>query len=304
MNITKHTKSLALAFVLLAAGCSSESASGTQWDASVLPEESIDAGAPERDGGDGGALSPASDCAKFVVSGDVASSAGAKWSYVSNDAGESFVLEGTLFAPAGAGPFPAVVVNHGKGGSPNSYSASVARVMRDWGMVVIAPRLTHAANQDGRGSTFLPAGGEGASEANVARVRKARDLLRCVNAADTTKVAVHGHSMGAFATAQTVGLTPSAFLAASHTAGGTSEGANATRPDAARAIRTPYQVHHGDQDTVVSIRQGEDLFGVLVMNGVPSEFYRYEGYAHETMALDPLMLDRVRAWYRTHGVLP
>jgi dienelactone hydrolase len=249
------------------------------------------------------AVATDASCAAFTVTGDPASSGGTRWTYASTDAGQRFVLEGVLFVPGGAGPFPGVVVSHGGGGSPSSYSSAIARTMVGWGLAVIATRYTHANDADGRNATFLPAGGDGASEANVARARKARSLLGCVAGVDLARIAAHGHSMGAFLTAELVGTYPADFRAASHTAGGTSPGPLATRPATAAAIRTPYQIHHGDQDRVVLIAQDEALAAILAANAVAHEFHRYLGLGHEQVTSDPVMLDRVRDWYTRHGVL-
>jgi hypothetical protein len=58
--------------------------------------------------------------------------------------------------------------------------------MVTWGLVVIGPEYTHALAPDG--STGLPAGGDGASAANVSRARKARQLLSCLGYVDMTRV--------------------------------------------------------------------------------------------------------------------
>jgi dienelactone hydrolase len=243
------------------------------------------------------------DCAAFVVTGQVTAPGGARFAYRSTDDGEMYNLEGIVFVPAGDGPFPAVVVSHGAGGLPANYSANVARTMVGWGMVVIGVRYTHAADPDGRNALLLPAGDNGASAANVSRARKTHALLGCVGNIDPTRVAAHGHSMGAFVTGEVVGTFPGLFRAASHTAGGTSSGPNATRPATAEKIRTPYQLHHGDADRVVNIRQDETLDEILTANGVVHELLRYPGYTHEQIALDAAMLERTRVWYQQHGVL-
>lgn len=247
--------------------------------------------------------SAATNCAAFAMTGDPAATGGARWTYASVDGGERYELEGVLFLPGGGGPFPAAVVSHGAGGSPANYSAAIARTMVGWGLAVIATRYTHAADFDSRNASLLPAGGHGASDANVARGFKARALLGCVAGVDTTRVAAHGHSMGAFLTAELVGTHPDAFRAASHTAGGTSTGPIATRPQTAVAIRTPYQIHHGALDRVVNIGLDEALDAILTASAVPHEFHRYPAYGHEEVAADPAMLDRVRDWYTRHGVL-
>ena len=237
-----------------------------------------------------------------MVIGDPTSQAGAHWDYHSTDDGVEYALGGVLFLPPGSGPFPGVVVSHGFGGSATGYSGNIARTMRGWGMAAIATNYTHAPDSIDAGS--LPQGGDGASTANVQRAHKARGLLSCVPAADMTRLAAHGHSMGAFVTGQMLGTWPGDFRAASHSAGGANDGGpNATRTAAATAIRTPYQLHHGDADNVVNVSLDRTLEGILAGSGVPHELIVYPAYTHEQMALDATMLERVREWYRAHGVL-
>jgi dienelactone hydrolase len=241
------------------------------------------------------------NCAAFLVSGDPRTTTGANWTYRSIDQGVTYALEGVLFVPpTGSGPFPAVVVSHGKGGTPRAYSANVGRTMVTWGMVVIATMYTHAPDAEDQGN--LPDGADGASSANVLRANKARDLLTCVAGVAMNRVAAHGHSMGAFVTGQVLGVHPTVFRAASHTAGGVSSTGAATKPAAAQQIVTPYQLHHGDADTVVPLALDRALDSILTGNGVAHELHVYAGLGHD-IGSNPTMLARVRAWYQTHGVL-
>jgi dienelactone hydrolase len=251
--------------------------------------------------GDDEASAAGANCGAFNVSGDATSTNGATWSYASTDDGVAYSLAGTLFTPGGTARYPGVVVSHGAGGSASSYSASIARVMRGWGMVAIATHYTHAGNGVGTGQ---PDGDFGASDANVLRAHKARNLLGCVAGVDMQRLAAHGHSMGAFVTGQLLGTYPDDFRAASHSAGGASaNGPNATRSAVAANIRTPYQLHHGDADTVVDIALDQELDRILTTSGTPHALLIYPGYPHQQIALDSSMLDRVRAWYTLHGVL-
>ncbi|HEU5073364.1 MAG TPA: dienelactone hydrolase family protein, partial [Polyangiaceae bacterium] len=247
--------------------------------------------------------SGSADCAAFAVLGDPASDGGASWTYQEQDGCDEYNLEGILFAPAGSGPFGAVVVSHGRQGTPSGYSATVARSFRSFGLVAIGTRYTHALDTDGRNAELLPAGAEGASDANIKRARKAQALLACVAGVDGTRLAAHGHSMGAFLSAELVGTFASDFLAASHSAGGTSDYGVATSPGAAESITAPYQIHHGESDTVVDIALDHAFQEVLEANAVRHEFHTYPGYTHQAIATDETMLDRVGAWYATHGVI-
>jgi acetyl esterase/lipase len=249
-----------------------------------------------------GTLSPVVvNCAAFLITGDATASAGARWTYHSTDAGTEFRLSGVLYVPSAAAPIPAIVVSHGYGGSATGYSSQVARVARDWGMAAIATNYTHAV--DAADADSLPQGGDGASDANVARAHKTRDLLSCVGGVDMRRIAAHGHSMGGFVTGQLLGAYPADFIAASHTAGGASEtGVNATRVSAAMHIRTPYQLHHGDADNVVDVALDRTLDGILTASGTRHQLVVYPAFDHDDIALDATMLARVRLWYRAHGV--
>jgi dienelactone hydrolase len=241
-------------------------------------------------------------CGSFVVTGDSRSRGGARWTYASTDAGTTFALEGVLFAPSGPGPFAAVVASHGKGGAAESYGAAVARVMVPWGLVVIAPQYTHASPPDGEFG--LPLGPDGASGANVARAHKTRQVLSCLPYVDASRVAAHGYSMGAFVTGEVLGVYPDDFLVASHTAGGSTPvttGAPTHAPTAER-IRTPYQLHHGDADTVVALAADQDLSRILDRTGAPHELRVYPGLDHSAIAFDPSVMAAIHGWYAAHGL--
>jgi dienelactone hydrolase len=143
--------------------------------------------------------------------------------------------------------------------------------MRSWGLVCIMVNLTHAANVP-LGSPGL-ATEVGSSAANVLRNRKCVDLLQSLGYVDMRRLAAHGHSMGAFATGALLGTHQQTFLVASHTAGGmsTQAGAAATSVAQAQAIGTPYQLHHGDADTVVPLALDQALANQLAANPTPHQ---------------------------------
>lgn len=122
----------------------------------VIPAQAAQAGAGVQ----------AANCPAFVVSGNPRAAGGATWTYRSTDQGVLYSMEGVLFVPSTPGPYPAVVVSHGKGGTPRGYSATIARTMVGWGMVAIGPMYTHAPDADDAGNA--PDGPDGASTANVA----------------------------------------------------------------------------------------------------------------------------------------
>ena len=242
--------------------------------------------------------------AGFQLDGTPDSASGAAWTYAATVSGVRYDLRGILLKPAGSGPFPAVIISHGAGGNSNGISRGLALEMVRWGLVCIATNYTHAGGVPigAPGSASEP----GASTANVARARKLLDILGSLGYVDMARVAAHGHSMGAFVTTATVGAYPDAFRVASHTAGGVrtggpSEGAAPVESQAA-GIRTPYQLHHGTADAVVALSADQRLDEILSARGVVHELVVYPNVGHAEIAQNPIMLDRVRMWYMTHGM--
>jgi dienelactone hydrolase len=176
--------------------------------------------------------------------------------------------------------------------------------IRRWGLVAIATNYTHSAGVPiGAPGT---ANDPGASDANIQRAHAVREILRTLGYVDQAKVAAHGPSMGAFVTTALVGAYPNDFRVASHTAGGIrlpgALAGPAPSETQARSIRTPYQLHHGDQDTVVPIAEDQRLDAVLQSTGVQHQFLVYPGADHDDVATDSTVLARIRAWYAEHQV--
>lgn len=239
----------------------------------------------------------------FVLTGDPAGPSGATWAYQATAGGVTYDLQGILFKPAGNGPFPAVIVSHGAGGNASGYSRVVAQRLVPWGVVAIATNYTHAGNVavGSPGTSSEP----GASTANIARARQLVELLRGLGYVDMDRLALHGHSMGAFVTAGVLAAHPGLFRVASHTAGGARPDASAgAAPTAAQAaaIRTPYQLHHGDADAVVALSMDQRLAGVLLAQGVVHELHVYPGADHDDVSQNATVFDRIRAWYTARGL--
>jgi dienelactone hydrolase len=239
----------------------------------------------------------------FTLSGDPSSQGGATWRYVAQISGTSYDLQGILLKPQGGGPFPAVIISHGNGGNAHGYSRAIAREMVGWGLVCIATNYTHAGG--------VPIGSpgasneSGASSANVQRARRLVEILRGLGYVDLNRVALHGHSMGAFVTAATAGTHPDLFRAASHTAGGIrpdSIDAPAPTQSQVAGIRAAYQMHHGDRDFVVPLLADQLFASVLAARGVRHELLVYPGADHDDVAGSLLVLERIRAWYASNGV--
>ena len=240
----------------------------------------------------------------FALQGDPESAQGATWTYRGSLDGVTFDMQGILLKPTGAGPFGAVIISHGAGGNVSALPRTIAIEMRRWGLVGIATNYTHSAGVPiGAPGT---ANDPGASDANVQRGHAVREILRTLAYVDQNRVAAHGHSMGAFVTTALVGAYPNDFRVASHTAGGVRLPGIIAGPAPseaqARSIRTPYQLHHGDQDMVVPIAQDERLDAVLQASGVAHEFHVYPGVDHTDVATSSTVLARIRTWYAAHQV--
>jgi dienelactone hydrolase len=243
------------------------------------------------------------DSGSFVVSGNAESTRGATWTFRGRVDGVDYDLAGVLFKPEGPGPFPAVLLSHGSNGKGAELAAGLAPTMVRWGLVCIAPNYTHASGVP----MGAPGGSEdlGASRGNLLRAHMTYELLRRLGYVDMSRVALHGHSMGAYLGAALASAYPHDFRVASATGGG-------VRPANVRAgpaptigqvsrIRIPYQMHHGSADDVVPPSYDERLAALLAERGVPHELYMYPG-GHLVPRFSPLMLERLRAWYEKYGM--
>jgi dienelactone hydrolase len=248
-----------------------------------------------------GAATP--DSGAFTIDGDPRRPGGAAWSFRGAERGVRYDLTGVLLAPAGDGPFPAVILSHGSGGSARFIASEIGPTMTAWGFVCIAVDYTHAAGvpvgaPGGRAET-------GASRANVLRAHMTRELLRRLPYVDNAHVAAHGHSLGAYLQVAWLADYPGDVQVASHTGGGirppSSRIAPAPTVDEAAQLRVPYQLHHGSSDETVPLSWDERLSQVLREHGVETALYTYPG-GHLAPRSNPLMLERVRAWYAAHGV--
>lgn len=253
----------------------------------------------------------------FTISGDPESTEGATWTYVSaGDDGVRYDLVGKLHKPAGPGPFPAVIVNHGLNGSATAFvtKAAIDYGLVSAGLVSMGADLTHAGAARPVG---MPDGGNGASTANIQRIHKVRELLGKLGYVDMRRVAMHGHSQGAYANAAALGVTtaaamPADFLVASHTAGGINDlGVVATTSSQAAGIVAPYQMHHGLDEvagnscTRVPYVYDEALRDFLTAQGIPADLREYADVCHtDTFVVDGggTSWDEIVAWYTLHGL--
>jgi len=221
----------------------------------------------------------------------------------SYDAGDG-VVTGIIRIPSGSGPFPAVLISHGKGGSASNFSDQQAEALVNWGFVCIGPSYTH------EGSNVNPSNNEGYCPENSRRARRSIEILAATPGVDMTRLAVFGHSQGAFLTAGLAGEIPAQVKAACISAGGTSGTTNTSFASPAtqevQGITAPFLMFHGTADTTVVPAQSLNLQNILTGNSVPGKRLLYQGIDHDIVNTNVKRADMhaiMRAWFTQHGVL-
>ena len=182
----------------------------------LILDLSLSSASPAANHGGGTALlNRSADMSKFKLEGDPASEKGATWTYASTDDGVEYKLNGTLFKPRGAGPFPAVLISHGQGRSANNYGVEISAEMVKWGLVCIAPNYSYGAPERAEGSPGVTDLKKTNVPDNLKRAHKCLEILAAFDYVDMKRVAAHGHSKGAFLTIAIAGasLTPSPTMA-------------------------------------------------------------------------------------------
>ncbi len=241
----------------------------------------------------------------LTITGDPASVNGATFTYKATVRGVVYDLAGILFKPATGNRFPAVIINHGTKSStrPFNYAHNMAKKMVGWGLVCIAVNLTHSSNvpigSPGTGDSV----NWGASTYNMQRAMKCWDILASLTYVDTACIMAFGHSRGAFLTTALLGTYPNKFSAAGHTAGGVGHPTDVSYPTytMVKGIRKPYIMHHGTSDNVVNIIYDNNMDSVLTQRNITHQYHVYNGYTHNTISFDSLVLARTRQWFATYG---
>jgi len=208
-------------------------------------------------------------------------------------------LKGILLKPAGNGPFPALLISHGMGGSAETFSRRKAQDFVKWGFVCVATDYTHV---DGKGDRKE----FGASAENIARAKVCLDLLAGLPYVDAKRVAAYGNSMGAFLTIGLAAALPDRIAAAAITAGGVNPvpGFPAPPVDDVAKIRAPFLILHGSADTTVPPERSLLLKEALDRIPVANERKIFDGVGHN---LHQEKAEEVRAamkeWFLKKGVL-
>ncbi|MFN0244506.1 MAG: alpha/beta hydrolase family protein [Planctomycetota bacterium] len=214
-------------------------------------------------------------------------------------------VTGIFVKPAGNGPFPAAIISHGQGGSAVGYSLAKAQEFLAWGMVSIAPNYTHV-----QGGDSTPAG-SGMNAENVARGSACRNILASLAYVDQERVALWGHSKGAFVTIGLASALPSRIRAAGMSAGGVIDdaaGVDQATPTEGEAsgTRAPFLMFHGEGDSTVPAARSAQFQALLDTLRVPNQHIVYataQHNLHQVPSFNADMLANFHAWLTTHGVL-
>ena len=220
---------------------------------------------------------------------------------------------GIMLKPGGNGPFPAVIINHGAGGTATGYSLMRAREMLPWGLVCIGPTLTHVAG----GETNPP--NMGHCPENIARAVACANVLAGLGYVDTNQIAIFGHSMGAFATIGDSAALSNRIRTAVITAGGVIPDSGGTTNAAptvteASSVSTPFLMFHCDADPVVQPSRSQLFQQMLNSNAVVNLRILYSSNAipnqsnwhniHQDAAINADVLTNTFQWLQARGVLP
>ncbi len=179
-----------------------------------------------------------------------------------NDANRT--VTGIFIKPAGAGPFPALIINHGTFGTASGFGLQRANEMSPWGLACIAANLTHMAGATEDLQTW------GYSPENLARIRACQAVLATRSDVIINRLAMWGHSRGAFASIGAASDFGSDLKALGFSAGGITETADLSQPNIAEAsgIITPTIMFHGSTDPIVLPSDSQRLQTLLTNLGV------------------------------------
>ncbi|MCB1121494.1 MAG: alpha/beta fold hydrolase [Verrucomicrobiae bacterium] len=206
-------------------------------------------------------------------------------------------LEGILLVPKGLGPFPAIVLSHGLGGSAQGF-LNRAKEWQARGYVCIATDYTHAGK--GKARNF----DNGASPENVRRAVRLVDVLCSLDKVNDERIFLYGFSMGALLTVATLAEIPDRICAAAIIAGGIQQNPERLYPsfEQAERIRTPLLMVHGLADTRVLPQTSADLAAILEKNGVPYERLTLEGADHTGSLRSTEADEAVVSWFSRYAL--
>jgi dienelactone hydrolase len=225
-------------------------------------------------------------------------------------------VTGIFIKPTGSGPFPSLIINHGTSGTASGFGLQRANEMSPWGLACIAANLTHQQGATQDLTTW------GYSPENLARIRACEAVLATRSDVNLNRLAMWGHSRGAFASIGVASDFGRDLKALGFTAGGVLDDADLSEPSypsvtEASHITAPTIMFLGSTDPVVPPANSLRLQTLLTSLGVTNTRIVYD-----TTAISPStdahniqnthfytdtttgILDQWHAWLMAKGVLP
>jgi len=179
-------------------------------------------------------------------------------------------------------------------------------------LICVAPTLTHAAGGETNAVNM------GHCPENTARAQACWNVLAGRSDVDTNRIALFGHSMGAFASIGAAATLVGKIRAASITSGGIIPDAAGTTNAAptvteAAPVRTPFLMLHCDADPVVPPVRSELFQQRLNAAAVPNQRVIVSSNLlasqnwhnlHNDFSVNAGILTNTLLWFQLHGVLP
>lgn len=209
----------------------------------------------------------------------------------SGEPGWATSLKGYIYKPSGSGPFPAIVISHGKGGG----GAGFCVLGRDWlpNFIAICPNYTHAGGSMGGG------GPDGGSPENVKRATRALDILVSSEFANqmntnvySSRLYLYGNSMGGFITIETASSVGGRIRAAAYTASGLMDPYTPSGAAQAADIEAPFLMLHGENDGTVNPQASHDFAAALDSYGKTYNLVWFSNGEHN-LIYDPSINNQV-----------
>lgn len=222
------------------------------------------------------------------------------WDFTYTEPGWDTQMTGIIHKPQGEGPFPAVVISHGKGGAAIGFSLLKAQ---EWfpEYVSIAPNYTHAGKRLGG------EGPEGGSPENVRRAMRSLDILESQDLADLigpvvdrSQLYLYGNSMGGDVTIEASAQAGSRIKRAAYTASGLDPQRTPSGAAAAETVEAPFLMLHGEYDGTVPPAASQAWAEALEEAGKAYQlvwFPNGEHNLHEDELTAAIAREFVRAWF-------
>ena len=187
-------------------------------------------------------------------------------------------MEATLYRPAGAGPFPGVLVLHTSGGLRPSDHAYAERLAAE-GYVCLVPDFfrAYSLNESIRQQTFTTY-----AQSIYADFVSAIDTLKKTDGAQADRIGAVGFSNGgywALLLAARGDVRAGVSYYGAVTGAGTDRTLSVLR-NAFTSKSSPVLVLHGARDATVLPRYAEELKAIMTDAKAPYEFQMYESAGH------------------------